>query len=335
MFTSNSNPLEKRKILKKTLGALPAILVISILGFVISIATFITDIEPQFFITHLPFILLSIVILYQIYYYKFYYYNFGKDKAQIKKGVFSQSTGFVRYERIQNVYVDQDFLDLIFGLYDVHYETAGETSGAYLHVDGLNKENMQKLLDLLINKTKQTTKKEEACSTGLSVKKSKILIDNKSNPILEKYVFKETLLNAVFLTIAGQAIFIEYIAKLFTEVFISTNFWLFLINLFVLSLVLSFIYRTIWFRNFNYEFSKDSGLVTTKVFVLNTTHLYYDRIQNVNITQGPVEFLFGLFSISIETASSHKVVIPGFSKSGADNLKEFLLNKISQNKSNI
>lgn len=87
--------------------------------------------------------------IYHYLYYKLYYYNFTDEGAEIRKGVVSRQTGHVQYDRIQNIYIDQDFLDRIFGLYDIHYETAGEKSAFYSHVDGLNKENAEKLVAFL------------------------------------------------------------------------------------------------------------------------------------------------------------------------------------------
>lgn len=152
MFDSNNLPLEKRKIVKKTLNTVPLFFMfgLSVIPvYLISGSTsplllmvgFIAFVIPTF-----------LVYFYQVLYYRSYYYSFEEEGAEIRKGVVGQSTGHVRYKKIQNVYVDQDVLDRIFGLYDVHYETAGETSGNYSHVDGLNKENADKLVSFLNNK---------------------------------------------------------------------------------------------------------------------------------------------------------------------------------------
>lgn len=157
MFNSQNLPLEKKKIIKKSVAPIFFLLFISlfiggiILILFMSLTTKMSD--AIFFtvliVTSFNIVAIGTVFLYQYLYYKFYYYDFKADKAEIRKGVIAIATGHVRYERIQNIFVDQDVLDRIFGLYDVHYETAGETSGFYSHVDGLNKENADKLIAFL------------------------------------------------------------------------------------------------------------------------------------------------------------------------------------------
>src|SRR4029077_2137664 len=66
---------------------------------------------------------------YQRAYIKQYYYNVTDKLLIIRKGVFAQQEITVPFERIQDVYVDQDLFDVLFGLYDVHISTATATSG--------------------------------------------------------------------------------------------------------------------------------------------------------------------------------------------------------------
>ena len=82
--------------------------------------------------------------------------NFEKDQISIKKGVIARGEIVLPYSRIQNVYVDQDVLDRIFALYDVHLETAGLFSGIHAHIDGVGAEYAAKLRSVLMAKSKQT-----------------------------------------------------------------------------------------------------------------------------------------------------------------------------------
>jgi membrane protein YdbS with pleckstrin-like domain len=52
---------------------------------------------------------------------------------------------------LQDVYVDQDILDRIFSLYDVHVSSATIISGNLSHIDGLNKENAQAIKNLILS----------------------------------------------------------------------------------------------------------------------------------------------------------------------------------------
>lgn len=101
---------------------------------------------------YMVFIFLSFIplmLVYQYFYYKTYFYDFSSEGAKISKGIFKRSTGYVTYDKILNIYLDQDPLDKMFGLYDAHFETAATESGSYSHVDGLDKENAEKLIYFL------------------------------------------------------------------------------------------------------------------------------------------------------------------------------------------
>lgn len=69
----------------------------------------------------------------------------------IAKGVFSRNEVTLPMNRIQDVYVDQDILDRIFGLYDVHVSSATAASGFLSHIDGVNKANSEALKELLLD----------------------------------------------------------------------------------------------------------------------------------------------------------------------------------------
>ena len=69
----------------------------------------------------------------------------------IKKGIFSRNEITLPINRLQDVYVDQDILDRIFGLYDVHVSSATVISGNLSHIDGLNKENSDAVKNLILS----------------------------------------------------------------------------------------------------------------------------------------------------------------------------------------
>lgn len=104
----------------------------------------------------------------------------------------------------------------------------------------------------------------------------------------------------------------------------------------ILTLIGSYIYQKIWYKNFYFQFSDNSGIIKSQVIALSNSYIYYDRIQNINVTQGIIERIFGLLSVTIETAAEggnkqKKAVfcIPGLSNSGAERIKDFLLAKVN------
>lgn len=145
--TREQFPLSTKKVLKKTVaGTLVwAILLLVIYG--ISAFFFISAAQSigsyfgivTFGIFGLLFLIVVITYLYQQWYYNVYFYDLTSDYVVIKKGPITPREITIPYERIQDVYVDQDLLDRFFGLYDVHLSSATISSGMEAHIDGVEK----------------------------------------------------------------------------------------------------------------------------------------------------------------------------------------------------
>lgn len=274
---------------------------------------------------------LLLILIYEYFYYKFYFYEFIEEKATIRKGVISQATGLIRYERLQNIYVDQDFLDRIFGLYDVHYETAGEKSGFYSHVDGLNKENADKLVVFLEEKTKQPMPTSKVSAEVVKPVMSQQEVNGGEISIRE-YPLSE----AVIVSMTIGLIFIFSLLTFWIPLILK-SIVIFLFG-FPVILIISFIYSWVWYKNFYFNFSQDKGEIRSKVIGQSTSYLYYDRIQNINVSQSLFDRLFGICTIAIETAGERagmRLVINGLPKESAEKVKDFLLNKAKDYKNRL
>ncbi|MDF2529963.1 MAG: Bacterial domain [Gammaproteobacteria bacterium] len=97
----------------------------------------------------------AICYVFQILNYKSYDYEINDKSIMIKKGVLSVRQINIPFTRIQDVYVDQDFLDRIFGLYDLHISDAAMYSAGLTHIDGLDKDSADKLHALILSQIKQ------------------------------------------------------------------------------------------------------------------------------------------------------------------------------------
>lgn len=143
--TRDQYPLSTKKVLKKTLAGTLIwsilLLVCFSITFFISINTPLKSIFGLIFLGIILFLffIITLTYLYQLWYYHFYYYDFTPDYIVIKKGPITPREITIPYERVQDVYVDQDLLDRIFGLYDVHLSSATISSGMEAHIDGLEK----------------------------------------------------------------------------------------------------------------------------------------------------------------------------------------------------
>lgn len=360
MYNSQNLPLSPKKFIKKTIArTYQGLVVIAVLFIGYIIVTILISPEKVKFeevagvlvvialVTGLWLVYFFGVLIYEYLYYKLYFYNFTDEQAEIRKGVISRRTGFVRYERIQNVYVDQDFWDRIFGLYDVHYETAGETSGFYSHVDGLSKENAEKLVQFLNEKTKEFGKKIGFPESKLEVEsresqkgelpeESNEIIDRNKCPISKLVVINRVLGDIILIfcisIFALPLIGIE-LYKLASYLGSYSMFLMLgkvLLFFFCCVLIFDLIYQYIWYKNFYFVFKKREAMIRTKVISQSISYLYYDRIQNINLTQSLLDRIFQLYQVQIETAAeatSRRLIIAGLKKEDAEKLRDFLLEK--------
>ena len=88
-----------------------------------------------------------------------YFYDLTNDFIVIRKGVLTPKEINVPYERVQDIYKDQDILDRIFGLYDVHISSATISSGLSAHIDGVEKPAAEGLRDLLLKTVQNKIKR--------------------------------------------------------------------------------------------------------------------------------------------------------------------------------
>lgn len=163
----NQFPLSPRKPFKKTLGS-----VVGLLMFVAFLTFFIMTRDVDYFfsadetawntafkfvgiVLSLSAILSVFLYAYERWYYKTYQYDLTEDYVIIKKGPIAPQEITIPYDRIQDVYLDQDLLDRLFGLYDVHISTATVTSGVRAHIDGVDRKAALGLREIILKKIKE------------------------------------------------------------------------------------------------------------------------------------------------------------------------------------
>ena len=100
-------------------------------------------------------LIVVIIYFYQKWYFETYFYNLTDFHIVIRKSPLTPREITIPYERIQDVYVDQDLLDRVFGLYDVHLSSATSTSGLEAHIDGVEKSAADGLRTELLQKIQE------------------------------------------------------------------------------------------------------------------------------------------------------------------------------------
>ena len=150
--TIQQYPLEQRKVVKKTISALFIWLTIFLVVLVLH-SFFWETFRLYLLIIDIIFILILIAEpIYQYYYYKKYFYDVRTDFLVIRKGVIMVRETILNYDKIQDVYMDQDILDRVFGLHDVHVSTATAMSGYEAHIDGVNQNNALAIKEQILEK---------------------------------------------------------------------------------------------------------------------------------------------------------------------------------------
>lgn len=174
--TREQFPLSYKKIIKKTMASTITItiLLLVILGF---LAFMLGSIGQEaigwlgtatFGIFGFLFVVILLTYLYQRWYFAVYFYDLTPDFIQIKKGPITPREITIPYERIQDVYVDQDILDRIFGLYDVHLSSATISSGMEAHIDGVEKQSAEGLRGILLQTIKERISKNRGATAPIT-----------------------------------------------------------------------------------------------------------------------------------------------------------------------
>lgn len=156
--TRDQFPLSYKKVMKKSLSVMIVwgVLLIIIQQILVWTATFFNESDSEWMqiailgIWVFFFLFSLLTYLYQHWYFVFYFYDLSEDFIQIKKGPITPREITLPYERIQDIYVDQDLLDRILGLYDVHLSSATISSGMEAHIDGLGKKAAEGLRSALL-----------------------------------------------------------------------------------------------------------------------------------------------------------------------------------------
>jgi putative membrane protein len=171
--TREQFPLSEKKPLKKTMPSiLSAIVILFISVFVVWLLSF-AFLNLSFNTLFLWVILITILLIiscflvykYQVWYFRVYFYDLTDDFIIIRKRVFTPREITIPYERVQDVYIDQDLLDRIMGLYDVHLSSATVSSGIEAHIDGVEKPAADGLRKIILEKVSEKIKKGRGQNT--------------------------------------------------------------------------------------------------------------------------------------------------------------------------
>ncbi len=264
-------PLKRAKIVKKTVKTLlPYVIIIPVLLvlFIYSILSW--NPEIQIAASALLFVLTVIaglVLWYQIVYFRKYFYDLTDEGLVVAKGVFSTRETTVPLNKIQDIYLDQDILDRIFSLWDLHISSASGISGAEAHIDGIGRADGMAMRNLLLGETASRPHKE-----GADVKTYKP---------------------------SKKGIAMIFLGALFSSLFVL----LFLPELLII-VPFTVIFAILEFRVLRYEL-RDEGVYIRKGFFTPRESLFlYRNIQDVEESYDIISGILDLRTLTMKTMTS-------------------------------
>ncbi|MFA5106209.1 MAG: PH domain-containing protein [Candidatus Micrarchaeia archaeon] len=279
MALRDKYPLHPRKVIKKTITE--SIGYLWVVGILAAIASSLVG-------SWLPMICLFLVpvavYLWQMEYYRVYFYDSSEHGLEIKKGVFFPNSITIPNEKVSDVYVDQDLLDQLFGLYDLHFASASMSSGNLAHIDGLDKQATESLKSYLLSSLGSNMPGAGALQGG-----------QPAAPLPQQAIatFKPSSVG-LWLDFAGALFgFALFSLFVFPPLLVAIPFLAIPIGLYV---------------------KKDYG---TRIYVLrqdglwlregwlmpHETLLFYKNIQDLDVNQDIFERYFGLFTIRVKSMS--------------------------------
>jgi putative membrane protein len=278
----------------------------------------------------LGFLILFGLILYAWYikaYIRRYYYDANDNFVTIKKGVFAPAEIHVQYPKIQDVYVDQDILDRMMGLYDVHLASATIGSAMEAHIDGVEQPAAEGLKALLLGRLQSGAGStnagipNSAGPTGplppVSVTLSED-VSSKSYPLSGAWLAQNLItyfFSALFISIlitfyiSGQSTNLD--GSILGLSPIAAWFWIFVI-IFACHIVWTFAWRSTYY----FEFLPEYILMRSGIIARSEVHVPYRAVQDVLVTQGIIERMFGLATVNIQNAAAPQMVGRRLNKSG-------------------
>ena len=331
------NPLSRKKLRKKLIERIPInILWMLIVGTISIITFFAIDQKPSvpagalMLIIALPGSYLFVHFLeywYYSAYIKRYYYDCGDQFVTIKKGVFAPTEIHVQYQKIQDVYVDQDFLDRLMGLYDVHIASATATSGIEAHIDGVEQAVAESIKNFMLGKIQggysQPTPPQPTNGTAnLQVPQvpqaprpspkfiSEQKVSSGTYPIIGTWTFR-AVISAFFYSFFITLIIGSQIARIIADLAAKSavaatdtgSILMYAVLFFLLIFIARIIWIMVWKSNYYFEFTPDYVLLRTGVISRSENHLPYKSIQNITNTQGVIDRMMGISTVTIENAA--------------------------------
>ena len=304
----------------------------------------------------LAMLIISLVYGY-FYYLKFtFYLNPLKQEFVIDKGVFGRKNLTIPVEKIQQVNINQGFLQKLIGTYSLQIDTAGSDSKE-VNIGAISGQTAYALKEHLLNGNEQ------------NVNQSEISTDTNENPIRQQEtpfikIDVNTLLKIGLTSNYGQSIALligfgyavihnlKELLKAFDndngqiESFFTSGFTIItLIILFVGIIIILLATNVIgtFVKYFDFQISKHqkSLLISSGLFAKKNTLLHPNKVQITEYSQNYLQKKIGLFNMALKQAKagqeqtekevkSNNMEVPGCSASEKEEVLKMILSKLPE-----
>lgn len=370
-------PLDHRKFWKKMVEKILSLIVLAIVvavvvGLIVAIIAAATNkasgmsdgtiiIGAIIFFAFTLFLTFLAYGLYVKEYIKRYYYDANENFITIKKNVFTPTEIHIQYQKIQDVYVDQDLLDRLFGIYDVHIASATASSGIEAHIDGVSSNTAEGLKNFILEKIKNSGYGSSTATANTPLNNSVARAEIRANlnedvssstyPISNLWFVQSFFANFwaslgiilfVFVFLFGGRRNDGKIAEDIYNAFGLSSIWALLV-FWLVCFVILLIVSAVWKMNYHFAFQPEFILQKEGVISRSQRHLPYKAVQDVTLKQGLIERFLGISTVVIENAaqsgstkkgvSSNSIRIPGQERLKGEKLVEILNNIVRRSNS--
>lgn len=315
-------PLSPRKFWKKFLPVIiPSILLAVIVTLLILVVLAVMGTIPNmasligssiWIVILMSVLILGIYAWYFKTYIRTYYYEGGDNFITIKKGVFAPREIHVQYQKIQDVYVDQDLLDRIMGLYDVHIASATVASGMEAHIDGVEQAAAEELKQFFLERIQNaghpgsapsgmggaTPADAPARATQFSEQ-----ISNESYPIQSAWL-PMRIIGTIVSSLIYAVLISGYLAiRTESNTYAIVSFLPTFLVIAVVMFVIQIVGLLIWKSNYRFSFTPEYLQYHSGIISQSEQHFPYRTIQDVTVSRSVLERMFGLATVRIENAA--------------------------------
>ncbi|MFH0713872.1 MAG: PH domain-containing protein [Candidatus Micrarchaeota archaeon] len=235
-----------------------------------------------------------------------YSVTLSPDVVTIKHGVISKNVSSFSYKEIQEVDLVQDFLSMILSASTLKISTMSFQSGFSGIIPGIRTKDAEYIKSIILSKKAKSTQKSTTKSKAVGVagvKQTTCVSASEENvftsAVLSRSLYYRLLALKAIITFISL-VFIGLIATLS-----SIPFDILILLVYVgFGLVFSFGVQAIIASTFKFELRETQTILSYSIIFSNVkTSTPFSAIQDLTISQGPLEKLFSLYSLKVQSGA--------------------------------